>query len=290
MAVQKSRVTPSRKGMRQSHDRLKAPAISTESAYWRDAPPASHQCRRLLSWQEGHRYAGRPAITISPDGAPDVHCRTAWAGGPCSRADGLARPSIFPEPLMAEAVTIAVDAMGGDTGAQICVPASLQLVRRRPGVRIILVGQREIIEPIIAGSGGLPPGIEIVDARQVVAMDEPPAESLRKKKDSSMRVAIDLVRDGRANACVSAGNTGALMATGRFVLKTLPGIDRPAIMALLPTRHGAISHAGPRRQRRLYGGAAVPVRSHGFGGCGRHGIHRSATHRPAQYRCGRHQG
>ena len=141
---------------------------------------------------------------------------------------------------MAEAVTIAVDAMGGDTGAQICVPASLQLVRRRPGVRIILVGQREVIEPIVASLGGLPPGVEIVDARQVVAMDEPPAESLRKKKDSSMRIAIDLVRDGRANACVSAGNTGALMATGRFVLKTLPGIDRPAIMALLPTRHGAI--------------------------------------------------
>lgn len=141
---------------------------------------------------------------------------------------------------MAEAVTIAVDAMGGDTGPQICVPASLQLVRRRPGVRIILVGQREMLEPIVASSGGLPPGVEIVDARQVVAMDEPPAESLRKKKDSSMRVAIDLVRDGRANACVSAGNTGALMATGRFVLKTLPGIDRPAIMALLPTRHGAI--------------------------------------------------
>lgn len=141
---------------------------------------------------------------------------------------------------MAEAVTIAVDAMGGDTGAQICVPAALELVRRRPGVRIILVGQREVIEPIVASSGGLPAGVEIVDARQVVAMDEPPAESLRKKKDSSMRVAIDLVHEGRANACVSAGNTGALMATGRFVLKTLPGIDRPAIMALLPTRHGAI--------------------------------------------------
>jgi glycerol-3-phosphate acyltransferase PlsX len=90
-------------------------------------------------------------------------------------------------------------------------------------------------------AGGLPEGIEIRDARQVVAMDEPPADALRKKKDSSMRVAVDLVKEGVANACVSAGNTGALMATGRFVLKTLPGIDRPAIMARLPTRHGAIS-------------------------------------------------
>jgi phosphate acyltransferase len=142
---------------------------------------------------------------------------------------------------MAETITIAVDAMGGDSGAAVCVPASLAFVRSRPGVRIILVGQTEVLEPLVARAGGLPAGVELRDARQVVAMDEPPADALRKKKDSSMRVAIDLVKDGQADACVSAGNTGALMATGRFVLKTLPGIDRPAIMARLPTRHGAIS-------------------------------------------------
>jgi len=137
-------------------------------------------------------------------------------------------------------VTIAVDAMGGDSGAVVCVPAAIRFVHRHPAVRILLVGQREKLEALAAEAGGLPAGVEIHDARQVVAMDEPPADALRKKKDSSMRVAVDLVKDGSANACVSAGNTGALMATGRFVLKTLPGIERPAIMARLPTRHGAI--------------------------------------------------
>jgi len=131
--------------------------------------------------------------------------------------------------------------MGGDAGAAACVPASIDFVRGRSGVRIILVGQAEVLAQQAEKAGGLPAAIEIRDARQVVAMDEPPADALRKKKDSSMRVAVDLVKDGQASACVSAGNTGALMATGRFVLKTLPGIDRPAIMARLPTRHGAIS-------------------------------------------------
>jgi glycerol-3-phosphate acyltransferase PlsX len=138
-------------------------------------------------------------------------------------------------------ITIAVDAMGGDAGAKVCVPASLAFLRQQPGVRILLVGQREVIEALATTAGQpLPPGIEIHDAREVVAMNERPADALRKKKDSSMRVAVDLVKSGLANACVSAGNTGALMATGRFVLKTLPGIERPAIMARLPTRHGAI--------------------------------------------------
>ena len=141
---------------------------------------------------------------------------------------------------MAEPVTIAVDAMSGDVGAGVCVPASIEFVRRQSGVRILLVGQREILEALAAAAGGLPPSVEIHDARQIVLMDEPPADALRKKKDSSMRVAVDLVKDGSAHACVSAGNTGALMATGHFVLKTLPGIERPAIMARLPTRHGAI--------------------------------------------------
>lgn len=142
---------------------------------------------------------------------------------------------------MADPITIAVDAMGGDAGADVCVPASIGFVRRQPGVRILLVGQRARLEALAAAAGGLPAGVEIRDASQVVAMDEPPAEALRKKKDSSMRVAVDLVKEGVADACVSAGNTGALMATGRFVLKTLPGIERPAIMAQLPTRHGSIS-------------------------------------------------
>lgn len=139
---------------------------------------------------------------------------------------------------MAESVTIAVDAMGGDAGATVCVPATLAFVREHPDVTAILVGPEEVLAPLVAADPN--PRVRIQDARQVVGMDEPPADALRKKKNSSMRVAIDLVKDGVADACVSAGNTGALMATGRFVLKTLPGIDRPAIMARMPTRHGTI--------------------------------------------------
>lgn len=142
--------------------------------------------------------------------------------------------------MTAEATTIAVDAMSGDGGAGVCVPASLEFVRRHPGVRILLVGQANILKSLADANGGLPDGVSIHEASQVVTMDEPPAEAMRRKKDSSMRVAVDLVHDGRAQACVSAGNTGALMATARFVLKMLPGIERPAIMARLPTRHGAI--------------------------------------------------
>ena len=101
--------------------------------------------------------------------------------------------------------------------------------------------------------------LEIVPASEVVAMDEPPADALRKKKDSSMRVALNLVRDGDADACVSAGNTGALMATARYVLKTLPGIDRPAIMSAIPARGGhthmldlgANSHCTPAQIGKL---------------------------------------
>jgi glycerol-3-phosphate acyltransferase PlsX len=128
--------------------------------------------------------------------------------------------------------------MGGDRGAQVCVPAGLAMLRAQEDLQIILVGQREVIEPLLDGAGSLESRARVRDARQVVAMDEPPAEALRKKKDSSMRVAIDLVKAGEADACVSAGNTGALMATARFVLKTLPGIDRPAIMVPVPTMHG----------------------------------------------------
>jgi glycerol-3-phosphate acyltransferase PlsX len=135
-------------------------------------------------------------------------------------------------------VTIAVDAMGGDRGAEVCVPASLEMLRDHDTARLILVGQREVIEPRVQDGGIDAARISVHDARQVVAMDEAPADALRKKKDSSLRVAIDLVKSGQADACVSAGNTGALMATARFVLRTLPGIDRPAIMVPVPTMHG----------------------------------------------------
>lgn len=118
------------------------------------------------------------------------------------------------------------------------MPASLGMLREHDDARLILVGQREIIDDHLRDAGSLAARITVHDARQVVAMDEAPADALRKKKDSSLRVAIDLVKAGEADACVSAGNTGALMATARFVLKTLPGIDRPALMVPVPTMHG----------------------------------------------------
>jgi len=140
---------------------------------------------------------------------------------------------------MAKTVTIAIDAMGGDHGPSVIVPAACNMCRRYPNLTLVLVGRREAIEPLLP-AGSLSGRFRVVDAREIVAMDEPAADALRKKKNSSMRVAIDLVKQGDADACVSAGNTGALMATARFVLKTLPGIDRPAIMTAVPTIAGHV--------------------------------------------------
>lgn len=126
--------------------------------------------------------------------------------------------------------------MGGDHGVSVSVPAALRMLGKQPLLEIILVGQRDAIEAVLKEQRH--DRLHIHEASQVVGMDERPADALRKKKDSSMRVAINLVKEGAAHACVSAGNTGALMATSRFVLKTVPGIDRPAIMAIVPTKTG----------------------------------------------------
>lgn len=135
--------------------------------------------------------------------------------------------------------TIALDAMGGDHGPSVVVPAAAQVLSRHPHVRLILVGQTDRLLPLIDIHVRLGhERISIQHADEVVGMDESPLQALRHKKNSSMRVALDLVKERQALACVSAGNTGALMATARFVLKTLPGIDRPAIMTGFPTRHG----------------------------------------------------
>jgi len=136
-------------------------------------------------------------------------------------------------------VVIAVDAMGGDHGPSVTVPASLQFLEERPDARVILVGLDAPLAAALAKSrSSAKDRISVHACTEVVTMDDPPADALRRKKDSSMRVAINLVKDGDAQACVSAGNTGALMAIARFVLKTLPGIDRPAIASQLPTRTG----------------------------------------------------
>lgn len=140
---------------------------------------------------------------------------------------------------MTDTVTIALDAMGGDHGPSVVVPAALDILRRNAGVRLILVGDEPIIKGEIDRHQGAVNGRCVVHpASQAVAMDESPSQALRLKKDSSMRVAINLVKDGTADACISAGNTGALMATARYVLKTLPGIDRPAIITTIPSIGG----------------------------------------------------
>ena len=136
-------------------------------------------------------------------------------------------------------VTVAVDAMGGDHGPSVTIPATLAFLESAPDARAILVGLPEPLAQALARARSpAKDRVSVHACTEVIAMDEPPADALRKKKDSSMRVAINLVRDGQAQACVSAGNTGALMAIARFVLKTLPGIDRPAIASQLPTRQG----------------------------------------------------
>jgi glycerol-3-phosphate acyltransferase PlsX len=136
-------------------------------------------------------------------------------------------------------VTVAIDCMGGDHGAHVTVPAAVEYLARHPKTSVILVGNRDTIEAELRRARFADnPCVQVRHASEIVAMDESPVLALRGKKDSSMRVAIDLVKDGQALACVSAGNTGALMAISRFVLKTLPGIDRPAIASVLPTLKG----------------------------------------------------
>ena len=140
--------------------------------------------------------------------------------------------------------TIAIDAMGGDFGPGVTVPAAITFLQQssKQGHQpaIILVGIEDQINALIRQHHGAPwlasGRLRVVAATQVVEMHEAPAKALKKKKDSSMRVAINLVKQGEAQACVSAGNTGALMATGRFVLKTIPGINRPAIISTMPCK------------------------------------------------------
>ncbi len=138
-------------------------------------------------------------------------------------------------------VTLAIDAMGGDHGATVTVPAAVEYLKHFPDDTIVLVGIPDAIESELRALG-VPVGahLRIHPASEVVGMDESPQSALRGKKDSSMRVGINLVKSGEALACISAGNTGALMATARYVLKTIPGIDRPAIASFLPTQNGQV--------------------------------------------------
>ncbi|MFK3720511.1 phosphate acyltransferase PlsX [Pseudomonas fulva] len=134
---------------------------------------------------------------------------------------------------------IAIDAMGGDFGPRSIVQASIACLSATPSLHLTLVGQPSLLEELVSGvSAADRARLHILGAEEVIGMDERPSQALRGKPNSSMRVALELVRDGKAQACVSAGNTGALMALSRAVLKTLPGIDRPAMVAAIPTRTG----------------------------------------------------
>ena len=142
---------------------------------------------------------------------------------------------------MTQPITIALDAMGGDHGPKVIVPAALKALKDDPEIKVILVGDKDVItEHLNLANATVGERVVIQHASQQVEMTELPSHALRNKKDSSMRVAINLVKEGVADACVSAGNTGALMATGRFVLKMISGVDRPAIVVTLPTIKGHV--------------------------------------------------
>ena len=136
-------------------------------------------------------------------------------------------------------ITLAIDAMGGDHGPHITVPAAINALKADNQLNIVLVGLNDVIQAELkAHKASTSPRLRIHQATEVVLMDESPQSALKNKKDSSMRVSINLVKSGEAHACVSAGNTGALMATARYVLKMLPGIERPAIASALPSEKG----------------------------------------------------
>lgn len=138
-------------------------------------------------------------------------------------------------------IALAVDAMGGDFGPRITVPAALAVLRETPSLRLTFVGDESLITPHLARlTSGERSRVSVVHTTEVVTMDDKVSVALRQKKQSSMRLAINLVHEKTVDACVSAGNTGALMAVSRFVLKTHADIDRPAIMAALPTMTGHV--------------------------------------------------
>jgi len=136
-------------------------------------------------------------------------------------------------------ITISIDCMGGDHGPSVTIPAAVSFLKKQADVHLILVGLEDVLRAELKKHGAESNArITVKSATEVVTMDDPLEIALRKKKDSSMRVAVELVKDGSANASVSAGNTGALMAVSRYVLKTMAGVDRPAICSIMPNQKG----------------------------------------------------
>jgi phosphate acyltransferase len=133
-------------------------------------------------------------------------------------------------------LTIALDVMGGDKGPLVTIPAAILAIENSQRLHLILCGDENSIKELLSKHNLLAhPQLSIYATTEVVTMDEKPSSALRNKKNSSMRKALDLVKEGKAQACVSAGNTGALFATAHYVLKTLPGVERPALISPLPT-------------------------------------------------------
>jgi glycerol-3-phosphate acyltransferase PlsX len=136
-------------------------------------------------------------------------------------------------------IKISIDCMGGDHGPSVTVPAAISFLKQEPEAELILVGLEEVLRAELKKHhADHNPRLSVLPATEVVTMDDPVEVALRRKKDSSMRLAIDAVKSGRADACVSAGNTGALMAVSRYVLKTMAGVDRPAICTIIPNEKG----------------------------------------------------
>lgn len=140
--------------------------------------------------------------------------------------------------------TLAIDCMGGDFGPSVIIPAALEALQQHTDLIVYLVGDSSQINSYIPSSlsNSIVNRIRIEHTSQVIAMDEKPSQAIRSKPDSSMRLSLELVRDGLANACISAGNTGALMALATILIRTLPGVERPAIVAELPNRLGGTTH------------------------------------------------
>src|SRR6187401_2760015 len=139
--------------------------------------------------------------------------------------------------------SVAVDVMSGDSGAPECIPGALLALATDPTLELILVGQSSVIEPALAKvPAAVRARLTVHPAATVVGMSEHPREAIRRRKDSSMRIAIDLVKEGRAGAMISAGNTGALTAMSHFVLKTVGPVERAPIMSSIPARNGGHTH------------------------------------------------
>ena len=134
-------------------------------------------------------------------------------------------------------LTLALDAMGGDFGPHVTVPASLQALASNPQLKLLLVGNPDTITPLLVNADPLLlERLQVIPAEHVIASDAKPSQAIRASRGTSMRIALELVKNGDAAACVSAGNTGALMGLAKMMIKPLDGIERPALMTVIPNQ------------------------------------------------------